>query len=58
MAPELLDPNIPDNDVPQPTKASDVYAFAMVVIEVFTGETLSQPTKLVNLILTYRKCTI
>lgn len=38
MAPELLDPNLPDTEVVRPTKASDVYAFAMLIIEVFTGD--------------------
>ncbi|KAF9789191.1 kinase-like domain-containing protein [Thelephora terrestris] len=35
-APEILEP--PNNDPIRPTKASDVYAFAMVVIEIFTGK--------------------
>jgi serine/threonine protein kinase len=34
-APEILDPK--RGDPGRPTKASDVYAFAMVVIEIFTG---------------------
>lgn len=38
MAPELLNPDAPDDEVPRPTRASDVYAFAMVILEVFTGE--------------------
>lgn len=38
MAPELLDPDIPENELVPRTTASDIYAFAMVVMEVFTGE--------------------
>lgn len=38
MAPELLNPNLPENETARRTLASDVYAFAMVAIEVFSGE--------------------
>jgi hypothetical protein len=37
MAPELLNPEISGNNAARASEASDVYAFAMVMIEVFTG---------------------
>lgn len=37
MAPELLNPEHPDQDVNRPTEASDVYALAMVMVEVLGG---------------------
>lgn len=56
MAPELLGVSVPDNEAGRRTKASDVYAFAMVVIEIFTGMNTCQLTT-VPLTKGSRKCT-
>lgn len=53
MAPELLDPKIPREKV-RPTPASDVYSFAMVAIEVFSGECSTSQRKMI-LMLIYRE---
>jgi len=37
MAPELLNPEHPDQDVNRPTEASDIWALAMVMVEVLGG---------------------